>query len=79
MPPRGLQAPFVPDLNYAVGMLLALLYPAPRQPIARLNDPKVDRNSEIRELYAEGWNIPTLAARFGISSTRVNQILHKPA
>ena len=56
--------------------MLSVLYAPPYQPIMPHNTPQPERNAEIRARYAEGeWNIRRLAREYGISNTRVHQIL----
>ena len=79
MPPRGLDHTAVPQLAEAIEVLLAILYspeyyiPAP----ASDNGPKTERNEELCMLYTQGWSVPTLVAKFGISKARVYQILKR--
>lgn len=76
MPPWGMADPFLPGINQAVEVLLALLYKELAVTIAATNEPKPERNRQIQSLYAEGLSIPTIARRFGLSNARVHQVLH---
>src|SRR5574337_1112899 len=75
MPPRGFQAPSVPDLENAAQTLLAVLYAVPPEPLITKTTPKTDRNAELRALYAQGWTPKKLSQKYGISRTRVHEIV----
>lgn len=75
VPPRGFEATFVPDLNGAITSLLAVLYAVPSEPLITNNTPKTDRNAELRALYALGWSPLKLSQKYGISRTRVHEIV----
>ena len=76
MPPRGIDHSPLPALENAVSVLLSLLYDADiHRPITFKTPPKPDRNSEIFNLYAQGWSVPKLSREYGISKPRVYQIL----
>jgi helix-turn-helix resolvase-like protein len=65
-------------LENAAQMILARLYvsqPPPTKSLSGGSPKQVERNAEIRALYAQGLSILTLARQFGISNARVHQIL----
>ena len=77
MPSRGLNITSLPDHSQAAKYLLSTLYQIPPlQPVISKTNPKIDRNVEIRRLYAAGWSVPKLSREFGISKPRVYQILN---
>jgi Mor family transcriptional regulator len=58
--------------------LIQILYlnrPVPSIPKSHKTPRKIDRNTELRQLYADGVSVPELAVRYGISQQRVHQIL----
>jgi len=62
-------------LEDAVQTLLAVLYAVPPELLITKNTPKTDRNAKLRELYAQGWNPAKLSRKYGISRTRVDELV----
>jgi hypothetical protein len=63
----------------AIHFGVLLMYVGQTAPIAPLSahaPSKPARNHEIRQRYAQGETVVTLAAAFDISQQRVSQILH---
>jgi hypothetical protein len=76
MPPRGLDTTALPEVYEAVELVLSWLYhPGVHRPLMFKRGPNTDRNSEVYNLYAQGWSVPKLSREFGISKPRVYQIL----
>jgi Mor family transcriptional regulator len=77
VPPRGLDHTAVPHLVDATQILLAVLYsPDTYVPVPPPeNIPKTERNAEICRLYVQGWSVPHLSEKCGVSKTRIYQIL----
>ena len=68
---------FIFDLKSATTYFIKQLYQyeqAPEYPVSD-NPKKRDRNTEIRQLYADGEGVPDLAKAFAISKARIYQIL----
>lgn len=76
MPSRGFKITPIPQIPEAVETILTLLYRDIYRKLRPLNDPKTNRNAQIRALHNAGWSGPQIAAHFGISSARVYQVLY---
>ncbi|HMN11322.1 MAG TPA: helix-turn-helix domain-containing protein [Bellilinea sp.] len=69
---------FIFTFEEAVFYLVNRLYPGlpePASPQSQGTPKQIDRNAEIRALYAQGMSVPELAKRYGISKNRVYQVL----
>ncbi len=69
---------FVFSLGEAISSLVNRLYfglSEPTFPQSQATPKQIDRNAEIRALYAQGMSVPELAKKYGISKNRVYQIL----
>ncbi len=75
--PQAAFSPYhYPSLHNAVQLLLAYLYRGLRKSKPQTNNtPKLERNAEVRALHVEGWSVPELSVKFGISRSRVYEIL----
>lgn len=72
------QGSLLSSLEYAVSRILALLYkdvPRPQKPKSGKTPRKNSRNNEIKDKYTAGTSVPDLAKAFGISISRVYQVL----
>jgi hypothetical protein len=66
------------SLEFAVARILALLYKGiqlPHKPKSGKTPREAARNAEMQEKYATGMSVPALAKEYGISASRVYQIL----
>ncbi len=59
----------------AVIARLYALIPLPEKPVSNKTPKQEERNAEIYARYTEGWSVPKLARVYGITKTRVYQIL----
>ena len=81
MPHTGLKPIRLPSqIRAAVTTLLGELYrdiPLPQEPISNtsVTKKKTERNTTIRERFANGETLDELAAAYGISPQRVSQII----
>jgi Mor family transcriptional regulator len=69
---------FIFSLEEAISSLVNRLYfglSKPTSPQSQGTPKLIDRNAEIRALYAQGMSVPELAKKYGISKNRVYQIL----
>ena len=78
MPHRGIEDSSFPEMATAVQTILQVLYrdqPIPTRPVPNRKPRKHRRNEEIRSRYKAGETLEQLAAEYGISFQRVQQII----
>jgi hypothetical protein len=76
MSTRGFDTTSLPDVIEAAELILSWQYHLNFQwPLTFKTLPKIDRNSEVFNLYMHGWSVPKLSREYSISKPRVYQIL----
>jgi hypothetical protein len=75
MPPTGFQVGGRFNVALAVYRTLKQVYRDSVREFHTLTETK--RNAEIKRLYALGYSIPDLAAMYGLSNTRIHQVIHQ--
>lgn len=77
MPPTGSRAKsrhILEDLIEAVWLFMNEFYHG--EVAVTITMAKVERNERIREQYRNGYTIPELASRYGLSNARIHQVIH---
>ena len=66
------------SLESAVQSVIARLYasqPLPTKPVSNATPKEEERNAEVWAKYASGMSVPALAREYGVTKTRIYQIL----